>query len=132
MFHSVSVLVFRRHVRGVIQLKIQSYMWSSCFENNDFGVQRLITCDPIFTEAEITTVVNKMSGDDVLMEELRYWMSTLTIASIIGDNSVAKAKRVKSLIDSELAECIIRARHKLSKCRLRAVVSTGRYNTLIL
>jgi hypothetical protein len=96
---------FREHVRGVIPLKIQSYMWSSCFENNDLGMQRLITCDPIFAEAEITTVVNKISGNDVLMEELRYWMSTLKIASIIADNSVvARAKRVKSLIDSELAE----------------------------
>jgi hypothetical protein len=38
------------------------------------------------------------------MEELRYWMSTLKIASMIGNNSVASAKRVESLIDSELAE----------------------------
>jgi hypothetical protein len=95
---------FREHVRGVIPLKIQSYMWSSCFESTDFGVQRFISCEPIFSEAEIAAVVKKISDNDVLMEELRYWMSTLKIASMIGNNSVASAKRVESLIDSELAE----------------------------
>jgi hypothetical protein len=48
--------------------------------------------------------VNKISGNEPLIEELRYWMSTLKIASIIAGNSVGRAKRVKSLIDGELAQ----------------------------
>ena len=98
---------YREHVRGVIPLEIQSYMWSSCFESDSFGDQRMIDCDSIFEEAEITKVVNKISGNEVLMEELRYWISTLKIASIIAENSIVSAKRVKSLIDSELAQELV-------------------------
>lgn len=79
-------------------------MWSSCFERDSFGGQWLLDCDSIFDEAKITKVVNKISGNEPLIEELRYWMSTLKIASMIAYNSVGSAKRVKSLIDSELAQ----------------------------
>ena len=95
---------FREHVRGVIPLKMQNYLWSSCFETTSFGAQNLIACEPIFAESEITKVVSEISANKVLMQELRYWMSTLRVASLIAENAVASAKRVKTLIEGELVK----------------------------
>ena len=41
-----------------------------------------------------------LAADDGLMEELRYWMSTLQIASIIGRDSIEGAGSLKALIDT--------------------------------
>ncbi len=38
------------------------------------------------------------------MAQLRYWMSTMHVASLIGRDRMTLAKQIKSAVDGELAE----------------------------
>jgi hypothetical protein len=91
---------YREHVRGIIPVPVQSYIWTNCYATDDQGDQSLLACDAPRPEAEIAAIVDALAADDGLMEELRYWMSTLQIASIIGRDSIEGAGSLKALIDT--------------------------------
>ncbi|HEX9787434.1 MAG TPA: hypothetical protein VGB09_05370 [Candidatus Binatia bacterium] len=53
-------------------------------------------------EAEIAAIVTRIAGDETLTEELRYWVSTLQIASLITGENINGARQVKAQIDAAL------------------------------
>ncbi|HET7239127.1 MAG TPA: hypothetical protein VFI76_08865, partial [Terrimicrobiaceae bacterium] len=55
------------------------------------------------SEQRAAEIVNAIRKDKSLMSELRYWMSTMHVASLIGRDRTALAKQVKSSVDAELA-----------------------------
>jgi hypothetical protein len=62
----------------------------------------MLDCEAPFDAVDVKRVVEAIAKDETLMEELRYWMSTLQIASIISDDSIAGAQRASALITAEL------------------------------
>lgn len=92
---------YREHVRGAIPIDIQLYIWTNCYVSNG-AEQDFRDCASPISEARAAALVNAIRGDRALMSELRYWMSTMHVASLIGRDRVALAKQVVASVDAEL------------------------------
>ena len=53
--------------------------------------------------AHAARIVSAIRGDPKLMSELRYWMSTMQVVSIIGRDRTALARHLLSSVDAELS-----------------------------
>jgi hypothetical protein len=93
---------YREHVRGLIPLDVQNYIWENCYQSNEFGIQVLHECDAPVDFGDAAQLVATISSDTKLMAELRYWMSTMHVASIIGRDRTAFAIKLRDAIDSEI------------------------------
>lgn len=92
---------YREHVRGIIPMDIQSYIWDSCYESNASGFQRMFECSSPVDEETARAVVDTVAGNVRLMEELRYWMSTMHVAQLIANDRVAAATALKQMINAK-------------------------------
>ena len=93
---------YRVHVRGVIPLEIQTYIWDSCYASDPFGEQRMFECPSPADEARVREIVDAVATDASLMAELRYWMSTMHVALLIEKNRTASATTLKQKIAARL------------------------------
>ena len=93
---------YREHVRGVIPIDVQLYIWTKCYGSNAVGDQFLRNCPPPITESAAANLVNAISSDQALMAELRYWMSTMQVASQIGRDSMTLARQNLAAVEAEL------------------------------
>ncbi|MBC7770826.1 MAG: hypothetical protein H7124_18760 [Phycisphaerales bacterium] len=94
---------YRMHVRGVIPVDVQSYIWTTCYGSNPQGEQVFLDCAPPIGERRAADIVNRIKRDEALMAELRYWVSTMQVAAIIGRNRTALATEVRAAVAAELA-----------------------------
>ena len=95
---------YRENVRGIIPLDVQLYIWTRCYASNQQGEQQLRDCPSPVSEGRAAEIVNAIANDKSLMSELRYWMSTMHVASLIGRDRIALATQVKASVDAELGE----------------------------
>lgn len=95
---------YREHVRGVIPIDVQAYIWTKCYASNERGEQDLRNCASPISEARAAEIVNAIRGDRPLMAELRYWMSTMHVATLIGRDRTSLARQVLASVNSELRE----------------------------
>lgn len=93
---------YREHVRGVIPIDVQLYIWTKCYASNERGEQDLRDCVSPVNEARAADIVNAIRRDRALMSELRYWMSTMQVASMIGRDRTTFARQVLASVDAEL------------------------------
>ncbi|MBU1188318.1 MAG: hypothetical protein KKC01_04730 [Gammaproteobacteria bacterium] len=91
---------YREHVRGIIPMDIQSYIWDSCYESNDTG-QLMFECAAPVDDQTARAVINMLADNALLIEELRYWMSTMHVAQLIANDRVAAATALKRMIAAE-------------------------------
>jgi len=94
---------YRLHVRGVIPLNVQNYIWASCYHSDPEGHQQLLDCESPVDEGIAAGIVDKIRNDTALMSELRYWMSTMNVASRLGRDHTANAEQLRSLVDADLS-----------------------------
>ena len=94
---------YRENVRGIIPMDLQLYIWANCYSTNEQANQELRDCASPVSEKRAAEIVNAIRSDRSLMSELRYWMSTMHVASLIGRDRVTLAKQVKASVDAELA-----------------------------
>jgi hypothetical protein len=94
---------YRVHVRGVIPLEIQTYIWDSCYASDQFGNQKMFDCPSPADETRVREIVDTLATDAALMNELRYWMSTMHVALLIGKDRTASATTLKQEIAARLA-----------------------------
>ena len=95
---------YREHVRGVIPIDIQLYIWAKCYASNELGEQELRACPSPVSETRAAEIVDEIRGNQALMSELRYWMSTMHVASLIGRDRTIFAKQVLNSVDAELGD----------------------------
>lgn len=95
---------YREHVRGVIPLEIQKYIWSNCYTSDDKGRQEMLACKSSFDEKEINEIVDEIRNDKALMAELRYWMSTMHVAALISQGRIDAATKLRQSINDKLGE----------------------------
>ena len=93
---------YREHVRGVIPIDVQLYIWSRCYASNAQGEQDMLDCASPVSEATATGIVDRIRSDPALMSELRYWMSTMRVASMIGQDRTSFAREVLASVSNEL------------------------------
>lgn len=92
---------YREHVRGVIPLDIQNYIWTNCYASDAEGRQQMRDCAPPVSQAEASRIVSEIASDAALMRELRYWMSTMHVAGLIGRDRINFATSVRSQIQGD-------------------------------
>lgn len=88
---------YRVHVRGIIPMDIQAYIWDSCYESQ-FDTQRMFECPSPVDQTLAREIVDTLAGNVALMEELRYWMSTMHVAQLIANDRVESATALKEMI----------------------------------
>ncbi len=93
---------YRVHVRGIVPIDIQDYIWSTCFTTMATGEQTLIDCPSPVSEARAATVVSVIRSDRALMGELRYWMSTMMVATHLGETRVTRAQELSREVAAEI------------------------------
>ncbi len=98
---------YRENVRGIIPIAVQSYIWENCYSSDDLGVQELLDCSAPISPRRAEEIVNMISGDAELMAELRYWVSTMTVAEIIAHTRIQLANEMLVLIEAELGVGIV-------------------------
>lgn len=93
---------YRMHIRSVIPLDVQDYIWAHCYGSNPAQEQQLIDCASPISEARAASIVNTIRGDGALMGELRYWMSTMQVASQIGHDRETRARQLVTQVEREM------------------------------
>lgn len=92
---------YREHVRGLIPLHIQTHIWKNCYAIVG-DTQALKKCDSPADQDSLAAIVNMISGDTVLISELRYWMSTMQVASIMAEDRAKVARELRNLVDEQI------------------------------
>lgn len=86
---------YREHVRGVIPLDIQNYIWGACYTTNEADEQALHDCPSPVAEERAAKIVSAIANDATLMAELRYWMSSMHVAGLIGRGRLQTAQALR-------------------------------------
>ena len=95
---------YRQHVRGLIPLDIQLYLWEKCWQNDLSGQQRALACSSPVDQARARAIVDVIRSDTALMRELRYWMSTMRVAETIGRNYMDVAAGLRDAVDAKVGD----------------------------
>lgn len=95
---------YREHVRGLVPIDIQDYIWSECFSATSQQIQDFIDCPSPVSEERARSIANRLATDDQLMAELRYWTSTMKIIQLIGQNQIDRAQDALNLVEAAIAK----------------------------
>lgn len=93
---------YRPHVRGLIPLDVQFYLWEHCWQTDASGRQRAVACSSSIDDASARAIVDEIRSDKALMRELRYWMSTMRVAEMTGRNNMSVATGLRDAVDARL------------------------------
>ena len=91
---------YREHVRGIIPLDVQKYIWTHCYSSDADGIQKMLPCKSPLDEEMAAGIVDTIRNDKTLMTELRYWMSSMHVASIFLEGSIESATKLRNAIDA--------------------------------
>lgn len=89
---------YREHVRGVIPLEVQKYIWTDCYSTSTEGVQKMLPCKSPLDEKQAALIVDAIRNDKTLMAELRYWMSSMHVAALYGQSRIENATALRALM----------------------------------
>ncbi len=93
---------YREHIRGLIPFDTQLYIWENCYRTILNVNQEMFACDSPMEEAQAAALLGALIANKALIEELRFWQSTLHVASIIARDRTEIATRIRNEIDVEL------------------------------
>jgi hypothetical protein len=94
--------IYREHIRGVFPIDIQYYIWESCYESNNFSEQVLINCTSPISPQQTKDLLKKITSNETLIQELRFWVSTLKVALVIATNQLKETTVLIEIIKAEL------------------------------
>lgn len=95
---------YREHVRGIIPLATQEYIWTHCYSSDAKGGQRMLACKSPMDEVRATEIVDSIRKDPTIATELRYWMSSMHVAALFAKGRMQGATELRNTVDSKLAE----------------------------
>ncbi len=94
---------YRAKVRGIIPLSIQNYVWDNCYASDGSERQEMLSCAPPVDEDRAAEIVKAISEDAALMADLRYWMSSMHVAGLVGDGRMIDATALRQSVTDMLA-----------------------------
>jgi len=97
---------YREHIRGLIPLPVQNYIWEQCYSNDNYD-QKLLECEAPINDGDAAALVTTISKNEQLMSELRYWMSTMHVAQNIGNERIKLAQRLRDTVDKLAAAAAV-------------------------
>lgn len=74
---------YRIQVRGLTPTVVQEYIWKNCFRQLEGTNQELIDCPSPISEDVAGEILTTFRSSQSLLENLRYWNSTLAVSSIV-------------------------------------------------
>lgn len=83
---------YREHVRGLLPMDVQSYIWKSCYASDPASGQQLLDCAAPAEDARLADILGRLRAAPLLEEELRYWLSTMEVAANIVRDRVSFAE----------------------------------------
>jgi hypothetical protein len=92
---------YREHIRGLIPLYVQNYIWEECYWSNG-GNQRLLDCESPLEPDEAAKLIEVISRDEQLIFEMRYWMSAMRVARLMGSDRANLAKQLRDIVSAEV------------------------------
>ncbi|GJL97863.1 MAG: hypothetical protein DHS20C06_16800 [Hyphobacterium sp.] len=92
---------YRTHVRGLIPLHLQRYLWETCYEADGNATQYFVDCEAPADPADISITLSRLTDSDILREELIFWMSTQEVAAIVLVNRRRQALELVADIEAE-------------------------------
>ncbi len=92
---------YRGHVRGLIPLHVQSYIWENCYTiQGDYQVFE--NCEAPIAQQDAADVIEVISKNTQLNSELRFWMSTMQVALIMGNHRTMRAKQLRYFVNENV------------------------------
>lgn len=92
---------YREHVRGMIPLDVQTYIWAECYSTDSEGDQKMLACKAPFDEKAAAVIVDTLRSNSTLMTELRYWMSSMHVAGLFAKGRMGGANALRQTIDAK-------------------------------
>jgi len=92
---------YREHVRGVIPVDVQAYIWAECYMSMPNKGQRMFDCAPPIDEARAKAILASIISRTDIIEELRYWRSSLTVSNFISRDRIIFAQSIIDMIEAE-------------------------------
>ena len=89
--------VYRMQIRGLTPSVVQEYIWKHCFRQLGGTNQELIDCPSPVSEDVAATIIERYRSTDQLLQNLRYWVSSLAVSAIVLDGA---RKEAVSLADA--------------------------------
>ena len=89
---------YREHIRGLIPIRVQIYIWEQCYSSEDYD-QTLLECEAPINPEETAALLVTIGKNQQLISELRYWVSTMRVAQIIGNERIKTAQRLRNAVD---------------------------------
>lgn len=89
---------YREHIRGLLPLRVQNHIWEHCY-TADAHNQKLLDCESPVNDEEAAALVASISKNEQLISELRYWMSTMRVAQVIGNQRTGFAQELRNTVD---------------------------------
>jgi len=77
---------YRVQIRGLTPWHVQQYIWAKCFTEGTSANavnQQLIDCPSPISEDEAAAILDTYRHSDTLLQNLRSWMSTLSVSTIV-------------------------------------------------
>lgn len=94
---------YREHIRGLIPLQIQDYIWKNCYSIRGES-QLLVDCESPIAQKEAAEIIEVFSKNTLLISELRFWMSTMQVAKIMGTDRTKVAEQLRNLVHENVEE----------------------------
>jgi hypothetical protein len=97
---------YREDIRSVTPVAVQDYIWLHCFRllPGTARDQRMIPCASPIDETQARRILASFAQSPELVRELRFWMSSLRIASLTAPEDRRDALQLKARLESELRE----------------------------
>lgn len=92
---------YREHVRGLIPLHIQNYIWDECYWS-DGDKQKLLDCESPIEPDQAARLVEVISGNEQLILEMRFWISTMRVARLYGADRLVLAENLRDIVQMEV------------------------------
>jgi hypothetical protein len=92
--------VYRMQVRGLTPWRVQQYIWDKCFRALGGTNQELIDCPSPIGEQEAATLLESYRQSDSLLQNLRFWISTLRVGSIVLDSTRKDAVNLAAEVEA--------------------------------
>jgi hypothetical protein len=94
---------YRESIRGIIPIRLQDHIWSSCYEVAPGEAQTLSECAPPDIPPS-RDLIERLLTDQELHEELRYWVSNQNTALYILQARLALATELRDRVAAEIRE----------------------------
>lgn len=94
--------IYRMQVRGLTPWRVQQYIWDKCFRALGGTNQELVDCPPPISDGEAAVLLDSYRQSKSLLQNLRFWVSTLRVGAIVLDSTRKDAVGLAAEVEAAL------------------------------